>query len=95
MRIAASLSGWKNTPDAWAELFEISMDEYKADLDRIVNDFMGLYEKIHAYVRHKLSEKFPDMVEGSGLIPMHLTRHIRGENWQKLIDLVQPYEVNL
>ncbi|XP_075262528.1 angiotensin-converting enzyme-related protein-like [Convolutriloba macropyga] len=90
----ATLSGWKNTPDAWAELFEISMDEYKADLDRIVNDFMGLYEKIHAYVRHKLSEKFPDMVEGSGLIPMHLTRHIRGENWQKLIDLVQPYEGN-
>ncbi|XP_075262305.1 angiotensin-converting enzyme 2-like isoform X2 [Convolutriloba macropyga] len=88
----AEIAGYKDAPDAWVEQFEIGFEEYKIIIDNIVYRFEGLYQKIHAYVRHKMSKKFPDLIKEDGLIPVHLTKDIWGQVMDKHVDILQPYE---
>ena len=52
-----------------------------------------LYKKLHAYLRFKLAEKYPELVDRKGLIPVHLTQDMFGLTWIHLLDILQPYEV--
>ncbi|XP_075265265.1 angiotensin-converting enzyme-like protein Ace3, partial [Convolutriloba macropyga] len=84
-------TGRAHAPEVWLEKFEIGLDEYREIMDKIANDFMGLYEKIHAYVRHKLRQLYPGLIDENGLIPSHLTEDIWAQYWDRLIDKVEPH----
>ncbi|XP_063725224.1 angiotensin-converting enzyme-like [Symsagittifera roscoffensis] len=88
--ISNMTSGYKNAPYSWTETFEVELPEYEQIITKIVHDFKPFYEKLHAYVRHKLTKKYPYM-EGHDKIPSHLIRNLWGQNWDHLMDDVQPY----
>ncbi|XP_075264365.1 angiotensin-converting enzyme-related protein-like, partial [Convolutriloba macropyga] len=88
----AKISGHKSAAHAWVQMFEVDMHEYEGIINQIAADLKNLYQKLHAYIRFKLREKYPELIEEKGLIPSHLTREMHGQVFLNLLDIALPYE---
>lgn len=53
-------------------------------------DLKPFYEELHAYVRFKLSKKYPQVKDGEP-IPAHLLGNMWAQDWVNIYDLVAPY----
>ncbi|XP_075262682.1 angiotensin-converting enzyme-related protein-like [Convolutriloba macropyga] len=87
----ARISGHKSLAHLWVETLEIELDVYENMVFKIAQDFKPFYKKMHAYLRFKLKEKYPDLVDEKGLIPVHLTKNMHGQEWNYWLDMLQPY----
>lgn len=47
-------------------------EEFEDTLDKILETLMPLYKEIHAYVRGRLCELYPNRFDCNGPIPAHL-----------------------
>ena len=83
--------GHKSLAHLWVETLEIELDVYENMVFKIAQDFKPFYKKMHAYLRFKLKEKYPDLVDEKGLIPVHLTKNMHGQEWNYWLDMLQPY----
>ena len=85
-------NGYENEADYRQSIYEVD------DLQKIVLDFWDglkpLYEELHAYVRYRLSETYPDLIDPQKGIPAHLLGNLWVTDWQGLLSRVKPYPGN-
>lgn len=85
----ATENGWKDIGQYWRSWYEVE------DLEGMVEEFWNklrpLYQELHAYVRYKLSKKYPQM-STDGPIPAHLLGNMWAQSWVNIYDLVEPYK---
>ncbi|XP_045209598.2 angiotensin-converting enzyme-like [Mercenaria mercenaria] len=89
----ATQHNFSNYADAWiASQFDQTPD-LEEDADNLWNDIRPLYEQLHAYVRTKLQQKYPEYnhIFNSGGIPAHLLGNMWAQDWENIYDRVKPY----
>lgn len=69
---------------------EVWIDEYEDEtfeqqLKDILVQIKPLYEQLHAYVRHKLTQNYGEcVVSKDGPIPMHLLGDVWADSWSNV-----------
>jgi len=80
--------GFKDTGAMWRAGYDMTPEEFSADLERLWNEVRPLYLSLHTFVRAKLVEKYgPNVVSPDGPIPAHLFGNIWAQEWGNIYDL--------
>jgi peptidyl-dipeptidase A len=82
--------GFKNTGAMWRSKYDMTPEQFSAELERLWEQVRPLYVSLHAYVRWKLREKYGDIVPASGPIPAHLLGNMWAQTWDNIYPLVAP-----
>ena len=69
--------------------YEMGNDFQKAIM-KLWNEVKPLYQELHAYVRYKLRENYPEVPE-NGTVQAHLLGNMWAQDWSLIEDLVKPY----
>jgi peptidyl-dipeptidase A len=81
--------GFKDTGALWRAGYDMTPDEFSADLERLWNQVKPLYISLHTYVRWKLAENYgPNVVPLDGPIPAHLLGNPWAQEWGNVYDLL-------
>lgn len=81
--------GFKDTGALWRSGYDMTPEEFSADLERLWNQVKPLYLSLHTYVRWKLAEKYgPNVVPPDGPIPAHLLGNPWAQEWGNVYDLL-------
>jgi peptidyl-dipeptidase A len=81
--------GFKDTGALWRSGYDMTPDEFSADLERLWNQVRPLYLSLHTFVRWKLAEKYgPNVVPPGGPIPAHLLGNPWAQEWENIYDLL-------
>lgn len=65
-------------------------NDFQSAIMKLWNDLKPLYQELHAYVRYKLRQKYPQVPE-NGTIQAHLLGNMWAQDWSSIGDLVKPY----
>ncbi len=85
--------GFKDTGALWRSGYDMTPEEFSADLERLWNQVKPLYLALHTFVRWKLAEKYgPNLVPPNGPIPMHLLGNPWAQEWGNIYDLLGAQE---
>jgi peptidyl-dipeptidase A len=87
--------GFKDVGALWRAGYDMTPEEFSADLERLWNHVKPLYLSLHTFVRWKLAEKYgPNVVPPDGPIPAHLLGNPWAQEWGNIYDLlgVQEYK---
>ena len=91
----ASEIGFKDTGALWRAGYDMTPEEFSADLERLWNQVRPLYISLHTFVRWKLAEKYgPNAVPPGGPIPAHLLGNPWAQEWGNIYDLLGVQEDN-
>jgi len=81
--------GFKDTGALWRSNYDMTPEEFSADLERLWNQVKPLYLSLHTFVRWKLAEKYgPSVVPPDGPIPAHLLGNPWAQEWENIYDLL-------
>jgi peptidyl-dipeptidase A len=81
--------GFKDTGVLWRAGYDMTPEEFSADLERLWNQVRPLYLSLHTFVRWKLAEKYgPNVVPPDGPIPAHLLGNPWAQEWENIYDLL-------
>jgi peptidyl-dipeptidase A len=81
--------GFKDTGALWRAGYDMTPEEFSADLERLWNQVKPLYMSLHTYVRWKLAEKYgPNVVPPDGPLPAHLLGNPWAQEWGNVYDLL-------
>src|SRR5208337_1345921 len=81
--------GFKDTGALWRANYDMTPEEFSADLERLWNQVRPLYLSLHTFVRWKLAEKYgPNVVPPDGPIPAHLLGDPWAQQWGNIYDLL-------
>src|ERR1700687_4059472 len=81
--------GFKDVGALWRAGYDMTPEEFSADLERLWNQVKPLYLSLHTYVRWKLAEKYgPGVVPPAGPIPAHLLGTPWAQEWGNIYDLL-------
>jgi peptidyl-dipeptidase A len=81
--------GFKDTGALWRAGYDMTPEEFSADLERLWNQVRPLYLSLHTFVRWKLTEKYgPNAVPPGGPIPAHLLGNPWAQEWGNIYDLL-------
>jgi peptidyl-dipeptidase A len=81
--------GFKDTGALWRSNYDMTPEEFSADLERLWNQVKPLYISLHTFVRWKLAEKYgPNVVPPDGPIPAHLLGNPWAQEWGNIYDLL-------
>ncbi|HEY6348989.1 MAG TPA: M2 family metallopeptidase [Candidatus Angelobacter sp.] len=83
--------GFKDTGAMWRSNYDMSPEEFSAELERLWKQVQPLYISLHAYVRRQLIKKYGKIVDRpDGLIPAHLLGNMWSQEWGNIYPLVAP-----
>jgi peptidyl-dipeptidase A len=83
--------GFDDTGALWRSIWDMPPDEFSAEVERLWQEVAPLYRSLHAYVRHRLSQRYgPSVVPPDGPIPAHLLGNIWAQEWGHIYPLVAP-----
>jgi peptidyl-dipeptidase A len=83
--------GFADTGAMWRSGYDMTPDQFAAEVDRLWQQVRPLYVSLHAYVRWKLVEKYgAAAVPPDGPIPAHLLGNIWAQEWTTIYPLVAP-----
>jgi peptidyl-dipeptidase A len=83
--------GFTDLGALWRSKYDMTPEEFAADLDRIWGQVQPLYDELHCYVRGALAEQYgEELVPPDGPIPAHLLGNMWAQDWQHIADLVLP-----
>ncbi len=83
--------GFTDTGVLWRAGYDMTPEQFSAELERLWTQVEPLYKELHAYVRHKLIEKYgADARRTDGMIPAHLLGNMWAQEWGNVYDLVAP-----
>uniref|UniRef100_A0A8C5DBA4 Angiotensin-converting enzyme n=1 Tax=Gouania willdenowi TaxID=441366 RepID=A0A8C5DBA4_GOUWI len=96
---AAKLNGFEDYGAYWRYNYETieeypynyTRDELMNDVRSIYKQIMPLYKELHAYVRARLMETYPEHIKPDGPLPAHLLGDMWGRFWTNLYPLTVPY----
>ncbi len=83
--------GFADTGALWRSGYDMSPEQYSADLERVWAEVAPLYNELHTYVRRKLIQKYGAAAERKdGMIPAHLLGNMWAQEWGNVYDLAAP-----
>jgi len=83
--------GYADTGAMWRSGYDMPPEEFAAEMDRLWQQVLPLYESLHCYVRKQLAERYgEDQVPLDEPIPAHLLGNIWAQSWGNVYDLVAP-----
>jgi len=83
--------GFKDTGSMWRSNYDMSPEEFSAELERLWQQVKPLYVVLHAYVRKDLIRKYGKIADRpDGLIPAHLLGNMWAQEWGNVYPLVAP-----
>ncbi|KAF3686611.1 Angiotensin-converting enzyme 2 [Channa argus] len=71
--------------------FKYTGDQLMEDVRSIYKEILPLYKELHAYVRARLMEVYPGLIDSQGPLPAHLLGDMWGRFWTNLYALTVPY----
>jgi peptidyl-dipeptidase A len=81
--------GFKDTGAMWRAGYDMTPEEFSADLERLWNQVKPLYLSLHTFVRAKLVERYgPKVVPPDGPIPADLLGNPWAQQWGNVYDLL-------
>lgn len=88
----AQAYGFDNLGASWKSGYDMSPDEFEAEVERLWSQVEPLYKSLHCKVRADLAEHYgEDKVPLDQPIPAHLLGNMWSQQWGEIFDLVQPY----
>ncbi|XP_076045053.1 angiotensin-converting enzyme-like isoform X2 [Oratosquilla oratoria] len=93
---AAISNGFSDGGDMWLDPYtdeKYDGEAFRKDIEDLWGAVEPLYKKLHAYVRHKLSQKYKNLIKENSddPIPAHLLGSMWGQGWESLYPEVAPY----
>ncbi len=87
--------GFADAGAMWRSNYDMTPEQFSAELERLWAQVRPLYLSLHAYVRTKLGEKYGTaLVPPNGPIPAHLLGNMWSQEWGNIFPLVAPKNVN-
>jgi peptidyl-dipeptidase A len=83
--------GFADTGVLWRSGYDMTPEEFSADLERLWKQVEPLYLELHTYVRHRLVQKYGAVAaRPDGMIPGHLLGNMWAQEWGNVYDIVAP-----
>jgi len=83
--------GFKDTGAMWRENYDMSPEQFSAEVERLWKQVEPLYVSLHAYVRRQLIKKYGKLADRpDGLIPAQLLGNMWAQEWGNIYPLVAP-----
>jgi peptidyl-dipeptidase A len=87
--------GFKDTGAMWRSNYDMTPEQFSAELERLWRQVEPLYVSLHAYVRKQLIKKYGKVADRpDGLIPAHLLGNMWAQEWGNIYPLVAPAEAD-
>ena len=81
--------GFKDTGVLWRAGYDMTPEEFSAELERLWLQVRPLYLSLHTYVRARLVQKYgPQIVPPDGPIPAHLLGNLWAQEWGHIFPLM-------
>ncbi len=92
MNTGAREYGYADVGALWKSGYEMEVDAFERETERLWSQVEPLYEQLHCHVRAKLGEQYGDqLVPADGPIPAHLLGNMWSQTWGNIYPLVEPY----
>jgi peptidyl-dipeptidase A len=83
--------GFKDVGAMWRSNFDMTPDEFAAEMERLWQQVRPLYNSLYIYTRAKLNQKYGDaVVPKNGPIPAHLLGNMWSQEWENIYPLLAP-----
>jgi len=83
--------GFADTGALWRSQYDMTPEEFQAEIERLWTQVEPLYRELHTYVRHKLIQKYGDAARRpDGMIPADLLGNMWAQEWGNIYDVVAP-----
>ncbi|HEX4135255.1 MAG TPA: M2 family metallopeptidase [Bryobacteraceae bacterium] len=83
--------GFADTGALWRSGYDMTPEQFSADLERVWSEVAPLYQELHTYMRRKLIQKYGAVAERKdGMIPAHLLGNMWAQEWGNVYDLAAP-----
>ena len=83
--------GFADTGALWRSQYDMTPEEFQAEIERLWTQVEPLYLELHTYVRRKLIEKYGDAARRpDGMIPGELLGNMWAQEWGNIYDVVAP-----
>ena len=83
--------GFADTGAMWRSKYDMTPEQFAADLERLWQQVKPLYIQLHAYVRKRLIDKYGSVADRpDGLIPADLLGNMWAQEWGNIYDVVAP-----
>src|SRR5215471_17981301 len=87
--------GFKDTGAMWRSNYDMTPEEFSAELERLWRQVQPLYVSLDAYVRRQLIKKYGKVADRpDGLIPAHLLGNMWSQEWGNIYPVVAPANAN-
>jgi peptidyl-dipeptidase A len=94
--VGAREQGYKDTGDLWRAGYDMTPDQFSAEMDRAWTQLEPMYRELHTYVRHRLIAQYGKAADRpDGLIPAHLLGNMWAQEWGNIYDIVAPTDPKL
>jgi peptidyl-dipeptidase A len=83
--------GFKDTSAMWRSNYDMSPEQFSAEVERLWRQVEPFYVSLHTYVRKQLIKKYGKVAERpDGMIPAHLLGNMWAQEWGNIYPLVAP-----
>ncbi|HWF06970.1 MAG TPA: M2 family metallopeptidase [Bryobacteraceae bacterium] len=83
--------GFADTGALWRSGYDMTPEQYSAELERVWKEVEPLYRELHTYVRRKLIQKYGAAADRKdGMIPADLLGNMWAQEWGNIYDIVAP-----
>jgi peptidyl-dipeptidase A len=84
--------GFEDMGALWRSGYDMSPQEFEADIERLWQDVKPLYDDLHCFTRKKLRAKYgKDKIPEKAPIPAHLLGNMWAQQWDGIYDVLEPY----
>jgi peptidyl-dipeptidase A len=83
--------GFKDTGAMWRGNYDMTPEQFSAEVERLWRQVEPFYVSLHTYVRKQLIKKYGKIAERpDGMIPAHLLGNMWAQEWGNVYPLVAP-----
>ncbi len=83
--------GFRDLGELWRSGYDMTPEQFTADVERLWSEVRPLYEALHCHVRAKLAETYGEQLVPPGKpIPAHLLGNMWAQAWGNIESLVAP-----
>jgi peptidyl-dipeptidase A len=83
--------GFKDTGSMWRSNYDMSPEQFSAEVERLWRQVEPFYISLHTYVRKQLIKKYGKAAERpDGMIPAHLLGNMWAQEWGNIYPLIAP-----
>jgi peptidyl-dipeptidase A len=83
--------GFKDLGAMWRSNYDMTPEEFAAEMERLWLQVKPLYDSLYTYTRNQLIKKYgPSVVPEQGPIPAHLFGNMWSQDWSNIYELLKP-----